>query len=64
MKIHRTITAGRVMAALESDEYTGFCAECGATDYGVEPDAREYECPECKAHAVYGAEEYLFMGVE
>lgn len=64
MKIHRLITAGRVMAALEADEYVGFCNACGGTDYGVEPDARGYECPDCGEHQVNGAEEYLFMGVE
>jgi hypothetical protein len=50
-----------VMAAIESGEYMGFCLACGAEAYGVEPDAREYECEICSAHKVYGAEELLMM---
>lgn len=42
-------------------EYTGFCLKCGATAYGVEPDARNYKCDECGAMEVYGAEEVLLM---
>ena len=64
MKMHPSITATRVITAVKSDDYVGLCAACGAEDYGVEPDARKYECPECNEHAVYGAEEFLFMGVE
>ena len=52
----------RVMDALESGEDSmGFCVECGAEAYGVEPDARKYECESCGARAVYGAEELLLM---
>jgi len=39
------------------------CVECGAEHYGVEPDARGYECEECEQRGVYGAEELLFMVV-
>lgn len=53
----------RVMEACESDEYVGFCLACGAEHYGVEPDARKYECEECGAKRVYGAEEIIMMGV-
>jgi hypothetical protein len=31
--------------------------------YGVEPDARGYECECCGKHRVYGLEEALLMGV-
>ncbi len=41
----------------------GFCTACGAAAYGVEPDAREYECEACGACAVYGAEELVLMGL-
>lgn len=44
------------------DEHGGLCVECGAEAYGVEPDARRYECEQCGARAVFGAEELLFMG--
>jgi hypothetical protein len=62
MKLHPSIDAARVIQAVEGDDCMGLCAACGADAYGVEPDARKYECGECGAHAVYGAEEYLFMG--
>lgn len=45
--------------ALES----GFCLACGAEPECVEPDARKYECPECGAAKVYGAEELALMGL-
>jgi hypothetical protein len=48
-----------LIAAAESGEDMGFCVKCGAEAYGVEPDARKYECDECGAEAVYGVEELL-----
>jgi DNA-directed RNA polymerase subunit RPC12/RpoP len=42
-------------------DYIGFCLECGAENYGCEPDARKYECEDCGQRAVYGAEECLMM---
>jgi hypothetical protein len=51
----------QVMDAVESGEDMGFCLACGAEAYGVEPDARAYECEDCGAHKVYGAEELLLM---
>lgn len=51
-----------VMEAVEDDDNTGFCTECGEQAFGVEPDAREYDCDSCGAHGtVYGAEELLIM---
>jgi hypothetical protein len=38
----------------------GFCRECGAEREGVEPDADGYECYDCGAMKVAGAE-LLFM---
>lgn len=46
-----------------SENYGGFCVECGDRVYGVEPDARRYRCEACGANAVYGAEELLMQGV-
>ena len=44
--------------------YGGMCLACGALAYdGCEPDARGYECEECGARKVYGAEECLIMGL-
>jgi DNA-directed RNA polymerase subunit RPC12/RpoP len=60
MQVHKSITENRIIAALESDDYLGFCVRCGADAYGVEPDARKYTCEDCGARGVYGAEELLF----
>ena len=50
----------RVIAAAENEEeYIGFCIACGAAAYDVEPDARRYECDDCGANKVYGAQEIL-----
>ena len=50
----------RVIAAAENEEeYIGFCIACGAEAYDVEPDARRYECDDCGANKVYGAQEIL-----
>lgn len=52
-----------VMAAAEDEtEYRGFCLGCGEDQFGVEPDARKYECDCCGEHQVYGAQEILIMG--
>jgi hypothetical protein len=50
-----------VIAAVESGEDMGFCLACGAEAYGVEPDARRYECESCGERKVYAAEELLMM---
>lgn len=50
-----------LIEAVESGESVGFCLACGAENYGVEPDARKYECEDCGAAKVYGAEELLMM---
>jgi hypothetical protein len=41
----------------------GFCVNCGAERECCEPDAREYDCSECGLNKVYGAEEFLMMGL-
>lgn len=50
-----------VMEAVQEDDNSGFCGECGEQAWGVEPDARGYECENCGAEAVNGAEEWLLM---
>ena len=57
------LTLDQVMEAAQADDNLGFCMKCGAEAYGVEPDARKYECEECGARSVYGAEEVLLMVV-
>ena len=48
------------MELLESNiDNTGICLACDAEVDCVEPDARNYECPVCGAHKVFGAEEIL-----
>ena len=61
MKKHPSITIDRVMDAVEQDDNMGFCLACGEEAFGVEPDARGYECESCGEHQVYGAEELLIM---
>lgn len=56
----RKISAARIIAAVQRDDYSGFCRACGESQGGCEPDARGYECESCGEHAVYGAEELLF----
>ena len=53
------ISTDQIIEAIEADDCMGFCTACGATAYGVEPDARKYKCEECGEHKVYGAEELL-----
>jgi hypothetical protein len=53
------ITAEQLLAAISDDVCIGFCVACGAEQYGVEPDAREYLCQECGSRKVYGAEDLL-----
>ena len=56
----RTFTLGQIQAA--SEDSGGFCLHCGAEAFGVEPDARNYDCEECGEPLVFGAEELLLMG--
>jgi len=45
-------------------DHGGFCLICGNEAYGVEPDARNYQCEAdyCGEMAVFGAEEIILMG--
>lgn len=65
MKLHKKVTAKRIMAACKRYskglDNPGFCIDCGAEADGVEPDACGYECEACGADAVYGAEELMLM---
>jgi hypothetical protein len=61
IKIHESITSERVMEAIESDNYVGFCLSCGEEYEGIEPDAYKYKCDACLQLAVCGAEEILFL---
>jgi hypothetical protein len=41
----------------------GLCVFCGESAYGVEPDARKYDCESCEKKGVYGMQELLLMGL-
>lgn len=61
--IHKSITNDRVIRIVnENQRYghnTGVCKNCGKTQDGCEPDARNYVCDHCGSNAVDGAEELL-----
>lgn len=40
----------------------GICLSCENQQSGCEPDVRNYQCEECGANQVFGAEELLVMG--
>ena len=48
-----------LLEIVQGDNDEGFCLACGERAYGVEPDARRYECEACGEPKVYGAEELL-----
>ncbi len=48
-----------ILEAVQEDDNIGLCIKCGNEQYGVEPDARGYECDECEEPTVYGAPELL-----
>ncbi len=60
MNITPKITQDMVIEAVEEDDHRGFCVSCGDEAFGVEPDAKGYDCESCGAPSVYGAEELLF----
>lgn len=49
------------MEACEADDQIGYCIKCGAEHYGIEPDARKYECEECGKNTVCAAQEIVMM---
>ena len=61
MKIHKSITLEKVIDATKKTEYLGYCISCGHEAQGVESDAQNYECEDCGALQVFGAEELLTM---
>lgn len=59
------------MALITEDEYItadeenlGWCRKCNAfTSDFAEPDAENYECPDCGNDTVYGAQQALLLGL-
>lgn len=47
-----------------ANSYEGYCSSCeDFTRLTTEPDARNYDCPECGQNTVCGAEEALVEGL-
>lgn len=63
--MHESVTIDRVIQLVEQAESSldnpGICIACGEDADGCEPDARRYKCESCGEHAVYGAQELLFL---
>ena len=55
------MTSEEFYQATENSE--GFCVNCGAIAYGVEPDAEQYKCEGCESNGVYGFEQLVIVGV-
>lgn len=54
------MTSGQALGFDMND--VGFCDDCGAEAFNVEPDARNYPCEECNHMMVFGAQELMLMG--
>lgn len=63
-KQHPTISASRILAAVEESMYglgsAGFCQACGFEQEGCEPDMEKGKCESCGENEVTGAENLLF----
>lgn len=45
------------------ESHAGYCTTCQAWTHDCcEPDAREYECPECGKPTCFGADEAMLQG--
>jgi len=62
MAKRKRISMDQIEAAM-AEGSCGFCLACGALAYGVEPDAREYECESCGKKEVFGVEEIVIEGM-
>jgi len=55
------VTEAEYLEAVE--DYMGWCPFCmDFTRPQTEPDAENYDCPECKQNCVMGAEQALLLG--
>lgn len=56
------LTVNQYMSA--QDNYEGYCTSCDLlTRDSTEPDAENYNCPECEEHTVMGVDNALMMGL-
>lgn len=53
------MTTEEAEALIFDSEDLGFCIYCGEDAYGVEPDARRYECECCGKNGVWGIPELI-----
>lgn len=60
---HKSLTDERISEAsadcMVSLDNPGFCLLCGTDAAGVEPDAENYQCEQCGAEQVFGADALL-----
>ena len=63
MQQSQVIRISQETYAQMSENYGGYCTQCGDEAAGVEPDARQYVCESCGERAVYGIEELLISGL-
>jgi hypothetical protein len=46
------------------NDYMGFCTDCqDFTRECTEPDAEDYDCPECEQNTVVGTEQAMVLGL-
>lgn len=56
-----SVTEERYLDAV--DAFEGWCKKCKEfTRDMTEPDAEDYDCPECECDSVVGAEQGLLLG--
>ena len=57
------VSIEQIMAAVEADDNIGICTACGEEQFGVEPDAENYECESCGKHEIFGAEQLMLTNL-
>ena len=62
MSVHASITEDRLVDAIESLEYLGYCTQCGSEHDSIEPDTSRETCEACGTPTLYGAEQLIIMG--
>lgn len=60
-KLPKGLTLYKIVDAAYNDDNTGFCLSCGEKSFGVEPDAKNYQCKHCHKNNVFGAAELSIM---
>lgn len=56
IRLKDQIIVDLALAAVENDEYLGYCTSCLCEHDGIEPDVDGHECYSCGNHTVMGAE--------